>query len=98
MSLQKDCGVGSGTLSLAAPVLRSKAFSAAPRSPPVEGPPSALRSLEQAQRVLDASSANTPVIDREPAAPEAMNSSAAPVRGVARTIPPSPRRPTNRVP
>src|SRR6266852_1097999 len=58
----------------------------------------ALRSLEQAQRVPEASSAKTPVIDRAPAAPGATNSSAAPVRGSARTTPPSPSRPTNRVP
>src|SRR5260221_11176491 len=98
MSLQKDCGVGSDTLSLAAPVLRSKAFRAAPRSLPPEGPSRALGSLEQAHRVPEASSANTPVIDREPAAPGATNSAAAPVRGSARTIPPSPSRPMNSVP
>src|SRR5579863_5423113 len=98
MSLQKEFGSGSDTLLLAAPVRRSKAFRAAPRSRPSEGPPKALRSLEQAQRVPEASSAKTPVIDREPAAPGATNSAAAPVRGSARTMPPSPSRPTNRVP
>src|SRR6266436_1035534 len=98
MSLQKEFGSGSDTLRLAAPVRRSKAFRAAPRSRPSEGPPKALRSLEQAQRVPEASSAKTPVIDREPAAPGATNTAAAPVRGSARTTPPSPSRPTNRVP
>src|SRR5713226_5779921 len=98
MSLQKGCGSGSGTLRLAAPVRRSKAFRAAPRSRPPEGPPRALRSLEQAQRVPEASSAKTPVINREPAAPDATNSVAAPVRGSARTTPPSPSRPMNSVP
>src|SRR5712675_52298 len=98
MSLQKEFGSGSDTLRLAAPVRRSKAFRAAPRSRPSEGPPRALRSLEQAQRVPEASSAKTPVIDREPAAPGATNSAATPVRGSARTTPPSPSRPTNRVP
>src|SRR5579862_348976 len=98
MSLQKEWGSGSDTLRLAAPVRRSKAFRAAPRSLPLEGPPRALRSLEQAQRVPEASSAKTPVIDREPAAPGATNSSAVPVRGSARTMPPSPSRPTNSVP
>src|SRR5258706_3860178 len=98
MSLQKGCGSGSGTLRLAAPLRRSKAIRAAPRSRPPDGPPRALRSLEQAQRVPEASSAKTPVIDREPAAPGATNSAAAPVRGSARTTPPSPSRPMNRVP
>src|SRR5258708_8823570 len=98
MSLQKEFGSGSDTLRLAAPVRRSKAFRAAPRSRPSEGPPKALRSLEQAQRVPEASSAKTPVIDREPAAPDATNSAAAPVRGSARTMPPSPSRPMNSVP
>src|ERR1700758_2780003 len=98
MSLQKEFGSGSDTLRLAAPVRRSKAFKAAPRSRPLEGPPRALRSLEQAQRVPEASSAKTPVIDREPAAPGATNTAAAPVRGSTRTMPPSPSRPTNRVP
>src|SRR5579862_7949037 len=98
MSLQKEWGSGSDTLRLAAPVRRSKAFRAAPRSRPPEGPPRALRSLEQAQRVPEASSAKTPVIDREPAAPGATNSAAEPVRGLARTMPPSPSRPMNSVP
>src|SRR5260370_325202 len=53
MSLQKGCGSGSGTLRVAAPVRRSKAFRAAPRSRPPEGPPRALRSVAQAQRVPD---------------------------------------------
>src|SRR5258707_8448105 len=98
MSLQKEFGSASDTLRLAAPVRRSKAFRAAPRSRPSEGPPRALRSLEQAQRVPEASSAKTPVIDREPAAPDATNRAAAPVRGSARTMPPSPSRPMNSVP
>src|SRR5260221_10598156 len=98
MSLQKGCGSGSGTLRLAAPVRRSKAFRAAPRSHPSDEPPKALRSLEQAQRVPEASSAKTPVIEREPAGPGATNSAAAPVRGSARTMPPSPSRPTNSLP
>src|SRR5258708_1403243 len=98
MSLQNEFGSGSDTLPLAAPVPRSKALRAAPRSRPSEGPPKALRSLEQAQRVPEASSAKTPAIDREPAAPGATNSAAVPVRESARTIPPSPSRPTNRVP
>src|SRR5580765_1149560 len=98
MSLQKECGSGSDTLRLAAPVRRSKPFRAALRSRPPDGPPRALRSLEQAQRVPEASSAKTPVIDREPAAPGATNSTAAPVCGSARMTPPSPSRPTNRVP
>src|SRR6266436_6529346 len=98
MSLQKGCGSGSGTLRLAAPVRRSKAFRAAPRSRPSDEPPKALRSLEQAQRVPKVSSAKTPVIEREPAAPGATNTAAAPVRGSARTMPPSPSRPTNRLP
>src|SRR5216683_640696 len=98
MSLQNEFGSSRDTLRLAAPVCRSKPFRAAPRSRPPEGPPRALRSLEQAQRVPEASSAKTPVIDREPAAPGATNSAAAPIRGSARTTPPSPSRPTNRVP
>src|SRR5580704_2831658 len=98
MSLQKECGSGSGTLRLAAPVLRSKPFKALRLSPLLEGPPKALRSFEHAHRVPEAWSAKTPVIEREPAAPGATNSAAAPVRGSARTTPPSPSRPTNRVP
>src|SRR5258708_37276295 len=97
MSLQNEFG-SRDTLRLAAPVRRSKAFRAALRSRPSEGPPRALRSLEQAQRVPEASSAKTPVIEREPAAPGATNTAAAPVRGSARTTPPSPSRPTNRLP
>src|SRR5580704_11151160 len=98
MSLQKGCGSSSGTLRLATPVRRSNAFSVAPRSRPPEGPPKALRSLEHAQRIPEASSAKTPVIEREPAAPGATNTVVAPVRGSARTMPPSPSRPTNRLP
>src|SRR5580692_2568307 len=98
MSLQKGCGSGSGTLRLAAPVLRSKPFRALRLSPLLEGPPKALRSFEHAQRVPEASSAKTPVIEREPAAPGATNTAAAPVRGSVRTMPPSPSRPTNRLP
>src|SRR5258707_8895768 len=97
MSLQNESG-SRDTLRLAAPVRRSNAFRAAPRSRPPEGPPKALRSLEQAQRVPEASSAKTPVIDGGAAAPGATNSAAAPVRGSTRTTPPSPSRPTNRVP
>src|SRR6266404_9045917 len=97
MSLQNEYGCRD-TLRLAAPVRRSKAFRAAPRSRPPEGPPKALKSLEQAQRIPEASSANTPVIDREPDAPGATNTVTAPVRRSARTIPPSPSRPTNSVP
>src|ERR1700746_682153 len=97
MSLQNEFG-SRDTLRLAAPVRRSKPFRAAPRSRPPEGPPNALRSLEQAQRDREASSAKTPVIDREPAAPGATNIAVAPVRGFARMTPPSPSRPTNRVP
>src|ERR1700741_4761358 len=97
MSLQNEVA-SRDTLRLAAAVRRSKAFRAAPPSRPPEGPPKALRSLEQAQRIPEASSANTPVIDREPAAPGATNNDAFPVRGSARTMPPSPSRPTNSVP
>src|SRR5258705_420554 len=85
-------------LRLGAPVRRSYPFRALARSPPLEVPPNALKSSEQAHRVLEASSANTPVIDREPDAPGATNSAVAPVRGLARTMPPSPSRPMNRVP
>src|SRR6267154_6584096 len=98
MSLQKALGPGNATLSLGAPVRRSNPFRALPRSRPREGPPKPLKSLEQAHRVLEASSANTPVIDREPDAPGATNSATAPVRGLARTMPPSPSRPMNRIP
>src|SRR5882672_3703817 len=82
MSLQKAFGSGRGTLRWAAPVRRSKPFRALTRSPPPEGPPKALKSLEQAQRIPEASSANTPVIDREPDAPGATKSATAPVRGI----------------
>src|SRR5882672_10568445 len=98
MSLQKAFGSGRGTLRWAAPVRRSKPFRALTRSPPPEGPPKTLKSLEQAQRIPEASSANTPVIDREPDAPGATKSATAPVRGLARTTPPSPSRPMNSVP
>src|SRR5258707_12362452 len=98
MSLQNACGPDRGMLRFAVPVRRSKPFRALPRSRPPEGPPKALRSLEQAQRVPEASSANTPVIDCEPSAPGATNSATAPVRGLARTMPPSPSRPMNRIP
>src|SRR6201988_2881710 len=97
MSLQNEFG-SRDTLRLAAPVRRSKPFRTAPRSRPPEGPPNALRSLEQAQRVPEGSSAKTPVIDREPAAPGATKSAAAPVRGSTRMTPPSPSRPTNSIP
>src|SRR5258708_16232300 len=80
------------------PVLRSKAFSALPVSLPVAGPPNALKSFEQAQSVVDASSAKTPKIEREPAAPGWTNTVLSAVRGLTRTIPPSPMRPTKRAP
>src|SRR6266446_3000365 len=48
------------------PVLRSKPFNALPVSLPVAGPPNALKSFEQAHSVLDASSAKTPKIERDP--------------------------------
>src|SRR5258706_7428263 len=85
-------------LRLGAPVRRSYPFRVLARSPPVEVPPNALKSSEQAHRVSEASSANTPVIDREPDAPGATNSALAPLRGLVRTMPPSPSRPMNRVP
>ena len=80
------------------PVLRSKAFSALPVSLPVAGPPNALKSFEQAQSVLDASSAKTPKIEREPAAPGWTNTVLSAVRGLTRTTPPSPMRPTKSAP
>src|SRR5713226_1306977 len=80
------------------PVLRSNPFNALPVSRPVAGPPNALKSFEQAQRVFDASSAKTPKIEREPNAPGWTNTVLSPVRGVTHTIPPSPRRPTNSTP
>ena len=48
--------------------------------------------------MFDASSANTPKIDREPNAPGWTNTVLSPVRGLTRTIPPSPTRPTNSTP
>src|ERR1700756_3180320 len=80
------------------PVLRSKAFSALPVSLPVAGPPNALKSFEQAQSVLDASSAKTPKIEREPAAPGWTNTLLSAVRALTRTTPPSPMRPTKSSP
>jgi len=79
-------------------VLRSKLFNALHLSLPVASPPNALKSFEQAQSVLDASSAKTPEIERELAAPGWMNTVLSAVRGLTRTIPPSPRRPTKRAP
>jgi hypothetical protein len=79
-------------------VLRSKPFSALPVSLPVAGPPSALKSFEQAQSVLVASSAKTPKIERDPEAPGWTNTVFSAVRGFMRTIPPSPTRPTKRTP
>src|ERR1700739_274453 len=80
------------------PVLRSKDFSALPVSLPVAGPPNALKSFEQAQSVLDASSAKTPKIEREPAAPGWTNTVLSAARELTRTIPPSPIRPTKSAP
>src|SRR5579872_692887 len=85
-------------LRFASPVLRSKAFSALPISLPVAGPPNALKSFEQAQSVLDASSAKTPKIEREPAAPGWTNTVLSAVRALKRTTPPSPMRPTKSSP
>jgi len=59
------------------------------RSLLVAGPPNALKSFEQAQSVLDASSAKTPKIEREPDAPGWMKIVLSAVRGLMRTIPPS---------
>src|SRR5579863_6507904 len=98
MSLQNACEPGSEKLCFAFPVLRSKLFNALHLSLPVASPPNALKSFEQAQSVLDASSAKTPEIEREPAAPGWMNTVLSAVRGLTRTIPPSPRRPTKRTP
>src|SRR5713101_577312 len=98
MSLQNACEPGNETLRFPTPVLRSKPFNALPVSLPVAGPPNALKSFEHAQSVPDASSAKTPKIEREPAAPGWTNAVLAAVRGWTRTIPPSPRRPTNRAP
>src|SRR5712671_365981 len=80
------------------PVFRSKPFNALAVSRPVAGPPNALKSFEQAQSVFDASSAKTPKIEREPNAPGWTNTVLSAVRGLTRTIPPSPTRPTNSTP
>src|SRR5690348_8415463 len=98
MSLQNAREPGNETLRFPTPVLRSKPFNALPASLPVAGPPSALKSFEQAHSVFDASSAKTPRIERDPAAPDWTNTVVSAVRGSTRTIPPSPRRPTNRAP
>src|SRR5690348_9609469 len=98
MSLQNARELGNETLRFPTPVLRSKPFNALPVSVPVAGPPNALKSFEQAQSVLDASSAKTPRIERDPAAPGWTNTVLSAVPGLTRTIPPSPRRPTNRAP
>jgi hypothetical protein len=79
-------------------VLRSKLFNALHVSLPAADPPNALKSLEQAQSVLAASSAKTPKIEREPDAPGWTNTVLSAVRGLTRTIPPSPKRPTKRTP
>src|ERR1700745_1692489 len=97
-SLQNACEPGSEKLRFPSPVLRSKAFSALPVSLPVAGPPNALKSFEQAQSVLDASSAKTPKIEREPAAPGWTNTLLSAVRALTRTTPPSPIRPTKSSP
>ncbi len=80
------------------PVFRSNPFNALPVSLPVAGPPNALKSLEQAQSVFAASSAKTPKIEREPNAPGWTNTVLSAVRGLTRTIPPFPTRPTKRAP
>ncbi len=80
------------------PVFRSNPFNALPASLPVAGPPNALKSLEQAQSVFAASSAKTPKIEREPNAPGWANTVLSAVRGLTRTIPPFPTRPTKRAP
>jgi hypothetical protein len=54
--------------------------------------------VRAAQRVLDTSSAKTPKIEREPAAPGWTNTVLSAVRGLTRTIPPSPMRPTKSSP
>src|SRR4029077_12361543 len=94
MSLQNARDPGNETLRFPFHVLRSKAFNALPISLPVAGAPRALKSLEQAQSVFEASSAKTPKIEREPDAPGWTKIVLSPVRGLTRTIPPSPRRPT----
>ena len=98
MSLQNACEPGSEKLCFAFPVLRSKLFNALQVSLPAADPPNALKSFEQAQSVLDASSAKTPKIEREPDAPGWMNTVLSAVRELTRTIPPSPRRPTKSAP
>src|SRR6266481_8862156 len=98
MSLQNACEPGSEKLCFASPVLRSKLFNALQVSLPAADPPNALKSLEQAQSVLVASSAKTPKIEREPDAPGWTNTVLSAVRGFMRTIPPSPRRPTKSAP
>src|SRR4029077_17905524 len=65
---------------------------------PVAGPPNALKSFEQAHSVLDASSAKTPRIEREPNAPGRTNTVLSAALALIRTIAPSPRRPTKRAP
>lgn len=98
MSLQNACEPGKETLRFPPPVLRSKPFNVLPVSLPVAGPPDALKSFEQAHSVLDASSAKTPKIEREPDAPGWTNTVLSAVQGFIRTIPPSPRRPTKSTP
>src|SRR5260370_22045704 len=98
MSLQNACVPGSEKLRFASPVSRSKLFNALHVSLPPADPPNALKSFEQAQSVLDASSAKTPKIEREPAAPGWTNTVLSAARGLTRTIPPSPRRPTKSAP
>src|SRR5260221_4009990 len=65
---------------------------------PVADPPNALKSFEQAHSVLDASSAKTPKMEREPDAPGRTNTVLSADRGLTRTIPPSPTRPTKSAP
>src|SRR6266849_11177668 len=98
MSLQNACEPSNETLRFPTPVLRSKPFNALAVSLPVAGPPNALKSFEQAHSVLDASSAKTPKIEREPDAPGRTNTMLSADRGLTRTIPPSPRRPTKIAP
>src|SRR5882724_13365710 len=86
------------TLRFPTPVFKSKPFNALPVSLPDAGPPNALKSFEQAQSVLAATSANTPKIEREPDAPGRTNTVLSADRGLTRTIPPSPRRPTKTAP
>src|ERR1700758_5083293 len=98
MSLQYACEPGSEKLCFASPVLRSKLFNALHVSLPAADPPSALKSFEQAHSVLDASSAKTPKIERELAAPGWTNTVLSAVCSLTRTIPPTPTRPTKRTP